>query len=256
MICGGLYNENIFFHDTIGALIAAPLDDDMTDSPSAEALARYYAARAPEYERFYAKPEYQADLARLRERVIPDAFAGRQRLVDVACGTGYWLPILARAVRSVQAVDIGIEVLDLAREKLPGCDPESDVTFSRADALALPDALGVFDAAFLGFFWSHVSRARIPELLSSLHARLAHGAVVLILDDLPAGSRDPIVLRDPETGDTYQRRCLSDGSEHRVMKNFPTEAELRRSLADHPVSSVTYDALEYHWTLRYVWQGP
>lgn len=48
----------------------------------------YYAARASEYERIYAKPERQADLRRL-ESMIPAMFA-RCNVLEIASGTGYW----------------------------------------------------------------------------------------------------------------------------------------------------------------------
>jgi len=37
------------------------------------------------------------------------------------------------------------------------------------------------------------------------------------------GSSTPISERDAD-GNTYQRRRLADGSDNRVLKNFPTEA--------------------------------
>jgi protein-L-isoaspartate O-methyltransferase len=50
-------------------------------------LRQYYAARAREYEHIFAKPERQADLARLKE-LLPPMFANR-RVLEVACGTGF-----------------------------------------------------------------------------------------------------------------------------------------------------------------------
>jgi hypothetical protein len=47
-----------------------------------DALAAYYAARAAEYERIYAKPERRAGLASLRE-TIGSRFAGR-RVLEIA----------------------------------------------------------------------------------------------------------------------------------------------------------------------------
>ena len=39
---------------------------------------------------------------------------------------------------------------------------------SEADAYALPESLGRFNAAFAGFWWSHVPRQRLAEFLASL----------------------------------------------------------------------------------------
>jgi ubiquinone/menaquinone biosynthesis C-methylase UbiE len=106
-------------------------------------LASYYAARAAEYERVYAKPERQADLARLR-RVVTRHFQGR-RVLEVACGTGYWTVLLSAGAASVVATDVGAEVLEIARAKpVRG----SRVEFRQADAFDLAGVPGDFDAPF------------------------------------------------------------------------------------------------------------
>ena len=63
----------------------------------------YYAARAPEYDAIYLKPERQADL-RAIEHWLPPVFAGAN-VLEVACGTGYWTQFLAPVAASVLAVD-------------------------------------------------------------------------------------------------------------------------------------------------------
>lgn len=50
-------------------------------------LAAYYAQRAAEYERIFAKPERQADLAALKARVRK-MFTNR-KVLELACGTGF-----------------------------------------------------------------------------------------------------------------------------------------------------------------------
>ena len=69
-------------------------------------LVDYYAKRAREYERVYDKPERQSDLARLHE-IVPVMFAGR-RVLEIACGTGYWTAPIASPVRSMpRSLDSG-----------------------------------------------------------------------------------------------------------------------------------------------------
>ena len=90
-------------------------------------LTIYYAARANEYERIYYKPERQTDLARLRE-LIPAYFAGR-RVLEIACGTGYWTQFIAQRALKVTATDINPETLAVARAK---DIPAGRVEFGRA----------------------------------------------------------------------------------------------------------------------------
>ena len=206
-------------------------------------LVDYYRRRAGEYEAIYAKPERQADLARLRER-IPQRLAGR-RVLEVACGTGYWTVLVARTAASIVATDAGEEPMRIAQSKdYAG----RDVHFELADAYALSPALGRFDGALAIFWWSHIPLTRIADFLASLHARLQPGARVVLMDNTYIeGSSTPIAERDAE-GNTYQLRRLADGSESRVLKNFPTETELRAALAPNVVR---YEALEYYWLAEY-----
>jgi demethylmenaquinone methyltransferase/2-methoxy-6-polyprenyl-1,4-benzoquinol methylase len=208
-------------------------------------LARYYAERAREYERIYDRPERQADLARLRED-LPRLFTGR-RVLEIACGTGYWTQFLAREVRELVGIDVNDETLAIARSKAL---PSGRVALRIADAYAPPDDLGEFDGAFAGFWWSHVPIRDRRRFFEGLDRRLAPGAKVALLDNLyVAGSSTPITRRDAE-GNTYQARRLENGSEHEVLKNFPTAAELDTDIAGLG-RNARFIALQYYWLYTY-----
>jgi SAM-dependent methyltransferase len=208
-------------------------------------LIDYYRRRAGEYEAIYAKPERQHDLARLRDR-IPARLAGR-RVLEIACGTGYWTQLAARTASSIVATDAAEEPMRIAQSKDYA---DRNVRFEVADAYALSPALGRFDGALAIFWWSHIPLSRIGAFLASLHARLEPGARVVLMDNTYIdGSSTPIAERDAE-GNTYQLRTLADGSEHRVLKNFPGEKGLRASLSGYS-RSFSYEALEYYWLAEY-----
>jgi ubiquinone/menaquinone biosynthesis C-methylase UbiE len=215
----------------------------------AGAMAGYYADRAQEYERVYLKPERQADLNELR-RIVQRQFSGAH-VFEVACGTGYWTEILARSAASVVATDINEEVLALARSKpVHG----RRVMFRREDAYALPVLPEKFTGGFAAFWWSHIPRARIRSFLHGFHRVLCPGARVMLIDNAYVeGSSTPVSRTDP-AGDTYQVRRLDDGSAHEVLKNFPTESELR-SAVDGLATGVQVVFLRYYWILRYVVRG-
>jgi SAM-dependent methyltransferase len=213
-------------------------------SPDADsALQSYYRRRAAEYEAIYAKPERQRDLAALRDQ-IPQRLAGR-RVLEIACGTGYWTEQVAPVAREVVAIDAVEEPMQLARAK---SYPPCRVRFVLQDAYDLAEDLGRFDAALAVFWWSHIPRRRIGEFLASLHARLEPGATVLLMDNLYVeGSSTPVGPRDAD-GDTYQRRRLGDGSETLVLKNFPSREELAADLAPR---IVRFEKLHYYWLAEY-----
>lgn len=74
-------------------------------------LRAYYAARAPVYDRVYRIPERQADLRRLQDW-LPTLFEGR-RILEIACGTGYWTQFVALVAKHVVATDVSMETLQL-----------------------------------------------------------------------------------------------------------------------------------------------
>ncbi len=206
-------------------------------------LEQYYAKRAAVYEQVYDKPERQHELEWLRHRV-PEIFRGRT-VLEVACGTGYWTQFIARAAVRVHACDINEAVLEIAREKTI---PAGHVSFFKADAVTLEGAPSGCDAAFAGFWWSHVKKSELAKFVANLSAKLASGAVVAILDNRYAeGSSTAISRRDAE-GNTYQMRPLPNGEEYEVLKNFPAPEELAEAV--RPVAREAHlETLAYYWLL-------
>lgn len=80
--------------------------------------ARYYSERASYYERVYQKPERQPDLRQM-EAYLTQAFVGR-RVLEVACGTGWWTPFGALRSESWLATDLNQETIEIAKQKM--CD--------------------------------------------------------------------------------------------------------------------------------------
>ncbi|MCC6850780.1 MAG: class I SAM-dependent methyltransferase [Comamonadaceae bacterium] len=211
-------------------------------------MQRYYAQRAAQYERVYHKPERQADLHAMQAWLAgPEGpFAGR-RVLEIACGTGWWTPHAARHAREWLASDVNPQTLDIARTKpLPAC-----VRLARLDAYTLAGLVDEpFDAAFAGCWWSHVPLARLPEWLARLHARLERGARVVFIDNAYVpGSSTPIARRDAE-GNTYQLRRLDDGSTYEVLKNFPTRDEALALLGPR-ARRPQWRAWTHYWALEY-----
>jgi demethylmenaquinone methyltransferase/2-methoxy-6-polyprenyl-1,4-benzoquinol methylase len=168
-------------------------------------------------------------------------------MLEVACGTGYWTQVMAESADGVLACDIAEEVLTLARARLQ----HGAVRFLKGDAFDLTSIAGLFDAAFAGFWWSHVPVDRLQSFLAQLHGRLQPGARVLFLDNrYVEGNSTPIARRDPD-GNTYQHRFLSNGASYEVLKNFPTHGEVERHLVMAGAKAIEIVELEYYWYARY-----
>ncbi len=153
-------------------------------------MQEYYARRAPEYEDIYSKPERQPELRLLREWVSSQV-RGR-RVLEVACGTGYWTAVAAASARSIAAYDINDSTLDIARAKQLG----AHVRLALGDAYA-PEP-GRHDCALACFWWSHVPKPRIAAFVGALLAAAVEpGALLLLIDNAFAGgSSTPITRTD------------------------------------------------------------
>jgi demethylmenaquinone methyltransferase/2-methoxy-6-polyprenyl-1,4-benzoquinol methylase len=205
----------------------------------------YYAQRAEYYERVYLRPERQPDL-RAMERWLPSMFEGR-RVLELACGTGWWTQHGARRALDWLATDLNPGTMEVARRKpMPAC-----VRFATADAYTLAGVdEGPFDGAFAGCWWSHVPLRRLAGWLDAFHARLDSGAQVVMLDNgYVQTSSTPISRRDAD-GNTYQRRTLDDGTVHEVLKNFPTREQALEIVGRRAVEPTWVEYANY-WTLAY-----
>jgi SAM-dependent methyltransferase len=211
--------------------------------PNDAALIDYYAKRASEYERIYDKPERQPDLAALKER-FRQLFAGHD-VLEIACGTGYWTQIISQTAKTVTATDVNEAVLQIARAKDRG-----GVRFHKADAFNLAFIGECFSAGLAAAWWSHLRKSEIRNFLSQFHRQFSSGALIVFLDNqFVPGSSTPIARTDGE-GNTYQLRKLDDGSQHEVLKNFPTEAEAREAVGN-AVTEFSWMQAQYYWMLTY-----
>lgn len=225
-------------------LVSCPESGQVESSDECSAMKQYYAARASEYDRVYAKPERQQDL-RAIEQWLPGVLRNRE-VLEVACGTGYWTQFLAPAARQVLAIDASVEVLRIARSRVE----EKPVRFAVGDAYQLPVHSRSYDGAFAGFWFSHVPIALVGEFLHGLHQALVPGAKVVLLDNRFVEASSTAISEQDADGNTYQLRRLEDGSTHRVLKNFPSARELHQAV-QAVASEVRHHEWQHFWALEY-----
>ncbi len=74
--------------------------------------------------------------------------------------------------------------------------------------------------------------------------------VVLLENCYVHGSNNPLSPDTDGDGNTFSLRRLDDGSEWKVLKNYPTENEVRGDIAPF-ASDIEYCAMKYYWWVRY-----
>ena len=191
-----------------------------------EAVARFYAKAAAGWDEREEDEERAADLEEVADGVA--GLVEGQAVLELACGTGRWTEVLAEVADSVVAVDINPAMLEQARAR--GL-PEDQVRFVEADALALPADLGEVDAVFIGFWWSHLTRAHQERLLAGLRARVGKDVQLIVLDDEYVEGHSAPVARTDAQGNTWQVAVAPDGERFELPKGYPTDSALRKRLA-------------------------
>ena len=184
-------------------------------------LPEYYNRRAPEYERIWFRddPVRQQEQKALADEMV--AALRNRRILEAACGTGYWTQFVAPFSEEIVAIDSSDEMLALAREK-----NLDRVRFVKADAYALNAVPGRFNGALANFWFSHVPKSRHAEFLDGLLGKLEPGSPVFMADNVYQPGIGGELTQAEGSADTFKLRPLADGSTHKVLKNYFSASEL------------------------------
>jgi demethylmenaquinone methyltransferase/2-methoxy-6-polyprenyl-1,4-benzoquinol methylase len=195
-------------------------------------MVRYYSARAGEYDDWYLRRgryshgPAEDDAWRLDLDAAADWLSRRSlrgRIVELAAGTGWWSPILAR-MGALTLLDAASEPLAIARARLDAAGLVAELQVR--DAWAEP--FGAADGLFTGFWISHIDRSRLDEFFGLAFRWLAPGGHLAFIDSRSDSASSAQDHRPPE-GEVQVRR-LNDGSSFQVRKVFYGPAELSAAL--------------------------
>jgi protein-L-isoaspartate O-methyltransferase len=209
-------------------------------------LVNYYNERASVFDLTSGYADAEAE--KLREPIkarFRETFRER-RVLEIACGSGYWTNVLAEAAESVLAIDISRSLLDQAQKR---CAHQPNVRLQLADAFTLEGVPGGFDAAFAHGWWSHMPKKNIRTFLTALHSKLMLGALVFFNDQLPY---DGFYRKQDADGNTLEQRILPNAGSFMIVKNFPDEKEITNALSPFAEDiKYTQPPKEDHWEVVY-----
>jgi demethylmenaquinone methyltransferase/2-methoxy-6-polyprenyl-1,4-benzoquinol methylase len=154
-----------------------------------QSMFRYYDERAAEYEEAYVLGTGTASIPDsevfLREATllteVVERFA-RGRIVDLACGTGYWLPYYAPRCSTITLIDQSLRMLDECRKKTTALHAGDRTAIVQGDVFEHAFDQGTYDSALVGFLISHLTDAEERLLFGRLKAMLDVEGRFLILD--------------------------------------------------------------------------
>ena len=186
-----------------------------------QSMNAYYDERAAEFDEIYTlgkppgtvtDPELYKEEARSLGKLVGDQC--RDSILDIPCGTGYWLQFYAANCSAITLVDQSENMLREGREKAREHGVESITTFLEADALEVSLEDRSFDTVLVGFFLSHVTDSQIDRFFHKVRNIMKPDGRMLILDSSWTryrGSR-------PKEGTTL--RTLNDGRKFEIYKRY------------------------------------
>jgi demethylmenaquinone methyltransferase/2-methoxy-6-polyprenyl-1,4-benzoquinol methylase len=197
----------------------------------------YYNERAPEYEEAYTRGTGTASIpdpqvftveARVLEGIVARVVHGR--VMDLACGTAYWLPHYAANCSHITLFDQSERMLAEARSKASRLGILARSDFVQGDFFEHDFAPHSYDTVLVGFFLSHLTEAQERVLFDALRTLLASAGRFLILDSAWSPERATFnskVERQP--------RQLTDGTPFEIYKRYCDRDDISRWAQEHHI---------------------
>jgi len=124
---------------------------------------------------------YVEDTAALRD-IIRRACAGQ--LLDVPCGTAFWLSAYAANVTGAVLIDQSERMLDQARSRAVILGVDSKCTFLEGDVVNQAWEPESFDSMLVGFFLSHADADDEASFFRQIRRGLKRSGTLLVLDSI------------------------------------------------------------------------
>jgi len=176
--------------------------DTILPTPDNKAVYSYYA---DEYEALIAREDFQGNILRTLERIVPDL---DQRVVlDLGAGTGRLTRLLAPRVRFVRAFDESAAMLSVCRDKLSAMgltnwsvDAADHRRLSVADASATLAVSG-WSVSYLAVWGADNGRGKLTEWLKEMKRVLTATSPIVLFETLGTGHESPV--RVPRLANFY-----------------------------------------------------
>jgi demethylmenaquinone methyltransferase/2-methoxy-6-polyprenyl-1,4-benzoquinol methylase len=224
----------------------------------------YYEARAPEYNEWWQRQgRYHHDkeanahwFAEINEvKAAFDAAGIGGDVLELASGTGNWTEPLARIADHVTALDASPQMMELNRQRLTGAGLADRVTFREVDLFAWhPDR--AYDAAFMGFFLSHVPDERLDAFLATVVSAVRRGGIIFFVDSRPEPTSSSADQPLPARESPIMTRRLNDGQSFQIVKIYRSADEMQAAFARQGVEMVVSETPNYFQFGRGVVSAP
>lgn len=181
----------------------------------------YYNARAQEYDEIYAGIGYTSipdpNAYKQEVKIVSDLIGKhiRGRQIDIACGTGFWLPSYASNCPEIFLIDQSENMVSECMKKIKKLAIEDKCKIIRDDFFRYKFEESIFDNALIGSLLSHFSNEQEIEFFNKLKYILKPEGEFIIIDSI---WNEEKAKKRNKSG--IQERPLNDGRKFKIYKRY------------------------------------
>lgn len=209
-----------------------------------EEMMSYYDARAPEYDEIYVGKGPASipnlglykDGAQVTGKLV--STFGRGHLIDVGCGTGYWLPYYARNCSKITLIDQSERMLSECRKRIDELKLAGKCDLIQGDFFKASFENTLFDSALVGFLLSHLSSEEEETFFRKLRRTFNPNSQLIVIDSIWNKRRQQYRQKEG-----MQERPLNDGRTFTIYKRYFCKLDIEETFDRH------------HFQLDSYWEG-
>jgi demethylmenaquinone methyltransferase/2-methoxy-6-polyprenyl-1,4-benzoquinol methylase len=154
----------------------------------------------------------------------------RGRVIDLACGTAYWLQYYAQRCSRVTLVDQSVGMLNECDKRITALGITARCSVVHSDVFDYD--ISAHDFALVGFLLSHLDDSQEALLFGALRRILGESGHFLILDSAWSPARARFNAKTER-----QRRRLNNGTEFDIHKRYFDERDVSAWTDKHSVTT-------------------
>jgi ubiquinone/menaquinone biosynthesis C-methylase UbiE len=151
--------------------------------------------------------------------------------LDLACGTGYWLPSYARQCSRITLFDQSDRMLAESRAKADRLGVVDRCVFVHGDFFEQDFEKNAYDTVLAGFFLSHLTEDQERVLFDAFRSMLNAFGRFLILNSAWSQERARY-----NTKEECQSRRLNDGTAFEIYKRYCDRDDISRWVREYDVT--------------------
>jgi ubiquinone/menaquinone biosynthesis C-methylase UbiE len=190
------------------------------DKSLKQKMALYYDERAREYDEIYvgkgpAIPDpiaYQNDVKKVSE--IASKFGGGH-LIDIGCGTGFWLPYYAQNCSLITLLDQSEKMLSECKKRVDELGLKYKCNLVQGDFFETHFEDSSFDSTLTGFLISHLTSEQEKSFFVNLKKSLKPQGQFMLIDSAWSSKRKQYRKKKG-----IQERILNDGQVFTIYKRY------------------------------------